>query len=100
LSSSPEKQEENQEEDVEPSRTTFDQAGASLIDEEDKKRMEEMGEFDSNPNVRNKIASHNEQRTSLAVLLLEIRMILAWLTPPHARVFLLLAVLLSLFSLV
>lgn len=33
-------------------RTSFDQAGASLIEEEDVKRMENMGDFDSNPNVR------------------------------------------------
>lgn len=30
-------------------RTTFDQAGASLIEEQDRKRMEEMGDFDANP---------------------------------------------------
>ena len=29
-------------------RTTFDQAGASLIEEEDQKRMEQMGDYDSN----------------------------------------------------
>ena len=33
-------------------RTSFDQAGASLIEEEDRKRLEEMGDFDSNPSVR------------------------------------------------
>jgi len=33
-------------------RTSFDQAGASIIEEEDVKRMETMGDFDSNPNVR------------------------------------------------
>lgn len=33
-------------------RTTFDQAGASLIEEQDRKRMEEMGDFDANPAVR------------------------------------------------
>lgn len=32
-------------------RTTFDQAGASLIEEEDRKRLEAMGDFDSNPTV-------------------------------------------------
>lgn len=34
-------------------RTSFDQAGRSLIEEEDQKRMEQMGDFDSNPAVRN-----------------------------------------------
>ena len=33
-------------------RTSFDQAGASLIEEEDQKRMEQMGDFDSNDSVR------------------------------------------------
>ena len=33
-------------------RTSFDQAGASLIEEEDRKRMEQMGDFDSNESVR------------------------------------------------
>jgi hypothetical protein len=33
-------------------RTTFDQAGASLIEEDDQKRMEQMGDFDLNPAVR------------------------------------------------
>src|SRR3569832_1997358 len=33
-------------------RTTFDQAGASLIEEEDRARMEQMGDFDANPSVR------------------------------------------------
>lgn len=32
-------------------RTSFDQAGASLIEEEDQKRMEQMGDFDSNDSV-------------------------------------------------
>ena len=32
-------------------RTSFDQAGASLIEEEDQKRMEQMGDFDSNSSV-------------------------------------------------
>jgi hypothetical protein len=32
-------------------RTTFDQAGKSLIDEEDQKRLEQMGDFDANPAV-------------------------------------------------
>lgn len=32
-------------------RTTFDEAGKSLIDEEDYKRMEAMGDFDLNPDV-------------------------------------------------
>lgn len=34
-------------------RTSFDQAGQSLIEEEDRKRMEEMGDFDSNPAYQN-----------------------------------------------
>ena len=38
-------------EDDSPKSTSFDDAGRSLVDEEDKKRMEEMGDFDSNPNV-------------------------------------------------
>ena len=33
-------------------RTTFDQAGASLIEEEDQKRLQQMGDFDSNDSVR------------------------------------------------
>ena len=32
-------------------RTSFDDAGRSLIDEQDMKRMNEMGDFDVNPNV-------------------------------------------------
>ena len=32
-------------------RTSFDDAGRSLLDEEDMKRMNEMGDFDVNPNV-------------------------------------------------
>jgi hypothetical protein len=32
-------------------RTTFDEAGKSLIDEEDAKRMEAMGDYDLNPDV-------------------------------------------------
>ena len=32
-------------------RTSFDQAGASLIEEEDQKRMQEMGDFDTNDAV-------------------------------------------------
>lgn len=37
-----------------PERTSFDQAGQSLMDEEDRKRLEEMGDFDSNPAVSSK----------------------------------------------
>jgi hypothetical protein len=37
---------------VVPQRTTFDQAGKSLMDEQDNKRMEAMGDFDANPDVR------------------------------------------------
>jgi hypothetical protein len=33
-------------------RTSFDDAGRSLLDEQDLKRMNEMGDFDVNPNVR------------------------------------------------
>jgi hypothetical protein len=33
-------------------RTSFDEAGRSLLDEQDMKRMNEMGDFDVNPNVR------------------------------------------------
>ena len=51
--SSPKKNEpDEQDEDVLVERTSFDQAGRSLIEEEDQKRMEQMGDFDSNPNVR------------------------------------------------
>jgi hypothetical protein len=32
-------------------RTTFDEAGKSLIDEEDSKRMDAMGDYDLNPDV-------------------------------------------------
>lgn len=32
-------------------RTSFDQASKSMIDEEDRQRMEQMGDFDSNPDV-------------------------------------------------
>jgi hypothetical protein len=32
-------------------RTSFDDAGRSLLDEQDMKRMNEMGDFDENPNV-------------------------------------------------
>ena len=39
-------------EDDKIERTSFDQAGASLIEEEDQKRMEQMGDFDSNDSVR------------------------------------------------
>ena len=38
--------------DDEVERTSFDQAGASLIEEEDQKRMEQMGDFDTNDSVR------------------------------------------------
>lgn len=40
------------EDDAVVDRTTFDQAGASLIEEDDQKRMEQMGDFDANPAVR------------------------------------------------
>ena len=39
-----------QDEDYAP-RTTFDEAGASLIEEEDRQKLEQMGDFDSNPAV-------------------------------------------------
>jgi hypothetical protein len=35
-------------------QTTFDDAGRSLMDEQDMKRMQAMGDFDVNPNVRKK----------------------------------------------
>jgi hypothetical protein len=56
LSSSP----KDKTDDVSPSepsaassvdRTTFDEAGRSLVDEQDMKRMDAMGDFDANPNV-------------------------------------------------
>jgi hypothetical protein len=34
--------------------TTFDQAGRSLVEEEDRLRMEQMGDFDLNPDVSRK----------------------------------------------
>jgi hypothetical protein len=44
-------QEESDEDSPKITITSFDQAGASLIEEEDRKRMEAMGDFDVNPNV-------------------------------------------------
>ena len=41
--------EENNEETID--RTSFDQAGASLIEEEDRRRLEQMGDFDENDSV-------------------------------------------------
>lgn len=56
FSSSQEKDQDEEkadsEDETEIQRTSFDQAGASLIEEEDNKRMESMGDFDANPNVR------------------------------------------------
>ena len=46
------KEQEEKEEESMVQRTSFDQAGKSLVEEEDKKRLDEMGDFDSNPNVR------------------------------------------------
>lgn len=45
-SSTPEKSD-----DENVDRTTFDQAGRSLIEEEDMKRLQQMGDYDSNPDV-------------------------------------------------
>jgi hypothetical protein len=47
---------------VSPQRTTFDQAGKSLMDEQDNKRMEAMGDFDANPNVRLSSTSSKQHR--------------------------------------
>jgi hypothetical protein len=44
--------ETNASQSVLPQRTTFDQAGKSLMDEQDNQRMEAMGDFDANPDVR------------------------------------------------
>lgn len=44
LSSTPEEDEKKQVE-----RTTFDQAGASIMDEDNEERLRQMGDFDSNP---------------------------------------------------
>ena len=41
-----------EEDDGTVDRTSFDQAGKSLIEEEDRQRMEQMGDFDTNPDVR------------------------------------------------
>lgn len=49
-------QEETDEDNPKIAMTSFDQAGAGLIEEEDRKRMEAMGDFDVNPNV-----SHRSQ---------------------------------------
>lgn len=46
------KEQDEKEEESVVQRTSFDQAGKSLVEEEDKKRLDEMGDFDSNPNVR------------------------------------------------
>lgn len=43
---------EELEEETSMERTSFDQAGRSLMDEEDRQRMEQMGDFDLNPSVR------------------------------------------------
>eukprot|EP00339_Tiarina_fusa_P002805 CAMPEP_0116998254 /NCGR_PEP_ID=MMETSP0472-20121206/1392_1 /TAXON_ID=693140 ORGANISM="Tiarina fusus, Strain LIS" /NCGR_SAMPLE_ID=MMETSP0472 /ASSEMBLY_ACC=CAM_ASM_000603 /LENGTH=287 /DNA_ID=CAMNT_0004697355 /DNA_START=78 /DNA_END=941 /DNA_ORIENTATION=- len=40
---------EDEDEEVAVQQTSFDQAGAELTDEDDKKRMDDMGDFDSNP---------------------------------------------------
>lgn len=43
---------ENSDADDNVTRTSFGQAEASLIEEADRKRLEEMGDFDANPAVR------------------------------------------------
>lgn len=43
---------DNEDADNKVDRASFDQAGASLIEEEDRKRMEQMGDFDTNDSVR------------------------------------------------
>jgi hypothetical protein len=42
---------DDEEEEVATQPASFDEAGASLRDEDDKKRMDDMGEYDSNPAV-------------------------------------------------
>jgi hypothetical protein len=44
--------EDEEKEDNTARSSSFDEAGRSLVDEDDQKRMEEMGDFDSNPDVR------------------------------------------------
>jgi hypothetical protein len=48
---SPSEENANDSKDKMDSRTSFDQAGASLIEEEDRKRLEQMGDFDDNKSV-------------------------------------------------
>lgn len=43
---------QKQDQEQQTERTTFDEAGRSLVAEEDQARMEEMGDFDENPSVR------------------------------------------------
>lgn len=60
LSSSNNNSEDNKSDDADQQqydRTSFDQAGASLIEEEDRKRMEQMGDFDSNESVSSTFVS-------------------------------------------
>jgi hypothetical protein len=45
-------------------RTTFDEAGRSLVEEEDTKRMEAMGDYDLIPNVRQSTLNYLSYRTS------------------------------------
>lgn len=49
--------------------TTFDEAGRSLMDEQDEKRMQAMGDFDANPNVRERkfITLTQPRRTCLCM---------------------------------
>lgn len=44
-------QQQSEEDSTEKASVSFDEAGASLKDAEDLKRLQEMGDFDSNPNV-------------------------------------------------
>ena len=41
----------NSNDDAGSTRATFDEAGKALIDEEDDKRMADLGEYDLNPDV-------------------------------------------------
>jgi len=43
--------EDDGEENKEPERVSFADAGDALIDQEDDERMEQMGDFDTNPAV-------------------------------------------------
>ena len=53
-------------------RTSFDDAGASLMDQADQKRMEEMGDFDANPAVRRMLSLVEFWFTLVCIYLLRV----------------------------